>query len=666
MTRVRIAWALVVLSALCATADTVLTAAHGSLLSRDTWFEHGWPMISLATLGLSLMGALVVSRYPRQPLGWLLLVAGVSSVSISAEAYERWAFEKGGHGPPVLGHVAGWLSALAGAPLAMTCVIVIFLIAPDGRLLSPAWRWVVRSAVGGYALYAGSVLSVSPLTFDVDAKDPGPVLVAVTAVGITLMILSLLASAVGIAVRLHRSQGEVRRQLLWIAVSAALLAGSFAWFLFVQRLDSQQQSDVSEAFLYAAYLSVPLCTAVAVLRHRLVDIDVIVNRALVLFLATGFAAGAYVLVVVSLGSAVGGQVEFLPSLLATALVALAFQPLRQRVVRLADRLAFGAAAEPYLALADFSRRLGESPDPTQLLPAVAEAAASAVGARRVAVELALPFGAMQAETRPSKNGAPALEIPLEDEGEVVGTLTVEMPPGRGLRTRDTALLHDLAAQASIAFRNARLSAELSHQVEKLDQQAQALEESRRRLISAGDAERRRLERAISREVAPHLVQVPGDLEQLAHHDLLTAELVRPYLASAEHALEALREITRGVYPAQLGRVGLEPALRSLLARTPQAHLHVEGGGRVDDRIEAAAYFCVAEAVRNLDGQLEVTLRQDTEGLGIRMVAQTSGGLSVAHMRDRVEALDGSVLVSSAGAEATIEVRLPLAAVLVTR
>ena len=137
------------------------------------------------------------------------------------------------------------------------------------------------------------------------------------------------------------------------------------------------------------------------LRHRLLEIDLIVNRALMVALAAGLAAIGYVVVVVVIGSAVGaGAGGLWPSLIATALVAMAFQPLRRRVVWLADRLAFGAAAAPYEALADFSRHLGDRPDPASLLPAVADAAAHAVNARRAVVSIRVEAGPDRVATWP--------------------------------------------------------------------------------------------------------------------------------------------------------------------------------------------------------------------------------------------------------------------------
>src|SRR3954462_7120834 len=130
--RVRLAWGLAMLSLTLAVADTFSPEPHTPLFSQTAWIDHGWPMISLTTLACSVMGALVVARYPRHPIGWLLLVAGLSTISISTEAYSLWALGGSGHGPPLAGHLSGWVSLFFGAPLAMPAVVVIFLIAPAG------------------------------------------------------------------------------------------------------------------------------------------------------------------------------------------------------------------------------------------------------------------------------------------------------------------------------------------------------------------------------------------------------------------------------------------------------------------------------------------------------------------------------------------------------
>jgi len=373
-----------------------------------------------------------------------------------------------------------------------------------------------------------------------------------------------------------------------------------------------------------------------------------------------------VLIVVALASILPGSGGVWPTLPAMVIVALAFQPLRLRVVRLADRVAFGAAAEPYDALANFSRRLGESPDPSDLLSAVAEAAADAVRAKRVTVSLALPLATARTVTFPPGTpvgSGPISELTVRDSDENLGTVTVEMPRGHALRRRDLTLLQDLADQSVVAFRNARLSAELAQRVRELDDQARALETSRRRLITAGDAERSRLERAISKEVAPHLRALPEQLERLAHGESgnVTAELVQPLRAHSEAALESLREITRGVYPAQLTRSGLESALRSLLARMNGATLTVDVDTQalaLDPRVEAAAYFCVAEAVHDLGGPIAVSLSQNDHELLILVAGRDAHELPLANMRDRAEAADGTVTSTTSGEVVSLEIRLP--------
>jgi signal transduction histidine kinase len=673
--RIRIAWAVLGLTTLAGILDTTFTAAHRSLLSEATWADHGWPLAPLAGVGCALMGALVVSRYPRQPLGWLLCTASLLSVTLAADAYSVWVLDGDGPGSPSWAHVAAWASPLLGWP-AFTALIMVFLIAPDGHLPSPRWRWAVWVTVAGLCVHTAGTLTIRPGEF-VYGEEYGQrgISEPLLTVGVILVAAGLIASAVSIALRLRKARDDVRRQLLWIASAAAFLAFGVVVVLVVPIIQGEEGTWLAGLPLRLALLAVPLCVAVAVLRHRLLQIDLIVNRALVLAMATGLVAVGYVLVVVVVGLAIGGGSEgFWPSLLATALVALAFQPLRRGVVRLADRLAFGAAAAPYEALADFSRRLGDSLDPADLLPAVADAVMRAVSARRVIVRLHVEAGPDRiAAWPPDGADEPALSgtaIPVVDRGERLGSITVEMPSGRPLRARAHRLLADLADQAGMAFRNARLAAELSGQVEQLGHRSDDLAESRRRLISAGDSERSRLERAIDRQVVRHLVPLPNQLRRLSilDHQALVAQdaaVLAPLVETLNTALEELREITRGVFPAQLARSGLPRALASLLGRPGRTGRLVcesaAAGRRFDPPVEAAAYFCVAEAMHNLGGPVVVVL--DALGDQLRLVVSGSdrGGLPLGHMRDRVEAAGGSVSTTTDRGHTVIEVRAPVAA-----
>ena len=413
----------------------------------------------------------------------------------------------------------------------------------------------------------------------------------------------------------------------------------------MQAVVPEEQGWLVALPLFISYVLLPIATAVAVLRHRLYDIEVIVNRAVAVGLATALVAVAYVLLVVVLGARLGpGDGGFWSSLLATAVVALAFQPLRSRVLRVADRLAYGADATPYDALAEFTRRLGETKDRRDLVPVVAHAAGTAVGGLQATARLSVPGGADQVATWPAgpapTRPGPTVELPVRDGDDVLGSVTVVAPPGRAFRPQDTALLRDLVDSSVVAFRNARSSAELAARVTALDRSTRELAESRRRLVDAGDAERRRLERALSAEVFPHLAALPDELAELGAGHAVTAERIAPLVAATTDALEALRDITRGVFPTQLARTGLEAALLSLLGRTGAGRLTVEAsaaGRRWEPRVEAAAYFCVAEAVRALTPPLLVVLSASEDEVRMLVTGGPGQELPLAHVRDRLEA-----------------------------
>lgn len=669
--RIRLAWAMFGVTVICTILDTAFTAAYRPLLSEATWAEHGWPLAPLANLGCALMGALIVSRHPRHPIGWLLCVAGLLSVTLAAEAFSVWVLDGGGPGPASWGHLAAWAGPLLGWP-AFTALVLVFLISPDGRLATPRWRWVVRVTVAGLILHTAGTLTTPPGDFVYGQRDSSRVITApLLTVGYLLIAAGLIASAVSLVVRLRRSKDDERRQLLWIASAAALLALGVVLILVVPRMTGVEGTWLAGLPLRLAQVAVPFCVAVAVLRHRLLDIDVIVNRAVLLALATTFVAVGYILVVVTVGLAVGVVGGFWPSLLATAVVALAFQPLRSRLVRVADRLAFGGAAAPYEALAEFSRRLGESPDPSTFLPAMAKAAAHAVNANRAVVVLRLDLGpdltTVWTAEGVDRITTTAWEIPVLDHGESLGSITVFMPPGHPPRPREQRLLADLADQAGMAFRNDRLTAELPGQVAQISRRTGELSESRRRLISANDEERSRLEQAIAHQVILHLEPLPKRLHELSDADrvtapLMDAELLRASIESVSIAMEALREITRGVFPAQLARSGLAIALGSLLTRTPGApRLVVDEsvrGRRFGTRVEAAAYFCVVEATRDLSPPVLVVLATREDQLQLVVRGGDGGALALAHMRDRVEAAGGSMSVESKDGHTFLETLLP--------
>ena len=238
--RLRVAWAVVALTTVALILDTVFTAAHRPLLSEATWADHGWPLAPLAGLGYAVMGALIISRYPRHRLGWLMLAASLLSVTLATDAYSTWVLDGDGPGSAYWAHVAAWAGPLVGWP-AFTAQIIIFLTAPDGRLLSARWRWVVLLAAAGLTLHTLGTLTIHPSEVVV-GEDFGnrAISLPLLTIGWMLVAAALIASVVSLVMRLRRAQDDERLQLLWIASAAALLALGVVCILAIPRIQGEE------------------------------------------------------------------------------------------------------------------------------------------------------------------------------------------------------------------------------------------------------------------------------------------------------------------------------------------------------------------------------------------------------------------------------------------
>ena len=144
-------------------ADVVVTAQYRSLISEAALAVHGFPFVSGAVLGSAVMGALIVTRDRRQVIGWLLIGVGTAGAfSLATEAYAVWVLDNDGPGTSAGAGVAGWLSSLFGGQLAITGMVFIFLLVPDGRFLSPTLARRRGRAVAGELLIAVGLLRVEP------------------------------------------------------------------------------------------------------------------------------------------------------------------------------------------------------------------------------------------------------------------------------------------------------------------------------------------------------------------------------------------------------------------------------------------------------------------------------------------------------------------------
>ena len=659
--RARIAWVVAGLTVVWAVLDVWVTAQYRGLLSEQAVAQHGFPFVTGAVIGSAVLGAVIISRAERHPIGWLLLLVGsTGALSLLTEAYSLWVVSHGGPGGTALGGVAGWVASLIGGQFAIAGLGLMFLLAPDGRLLSRRWRYAAGSLVTGALLCTAALLSLDPTTFDLSSTDAGVVRNVLFSLGFLLIAIGVVCSGVSMVLRLRHSHGEQRQQLRMIAACALSLVVGVASLFVVQAVNGGRQTWAAALPLFCAYFLLPILFGTAVLRYRLYDVEVILNRAVVLAIGTAFAAVGYILLVVVVGSQLDTRTGgFWLSLLGTAAVAIAFQPLRRSVVRAANRLAYGPRAQPYEELSQFNRRLAETPTPATLLPAVARAAAQAVSARGATVTMAVS-GIEPLAARWGQEEADATEaevVPISHGGATLGSIAVSLPRGRELRPSDVRLLEALADQAAVAFRNAALETQLAGHVAELDRTTRQIADSRARIVAADDAVRRALEEAISRDVVPHLVRVAGELDRASEDTSVPAEGVGALVTSVNTALEALRDLTRGVFPTQLARSGIEPALKSFLARDRQSvTVRVDpsaAGRRFPARVEAAVYFCCAEVSRAADAPQTIELALVDDDLVLDVDGVPGEGIDLQGITDRIEAAGGQLTAEGGWLRVTV-------------
>lgn len=687
----------------------LLAAAGESLLSYEVFVDVGFPLLAIGSMVGAAVGALIISRYPRNTIGWLFCIGQLgNAVGMSAQAFAILVAQ-GRIATPGAGQVALYISKLFNANYTVAFLVVIFMIVPDGTLLSRRWRGAVGLAVVAVLINAVLVVAFPPrIDLPGAPMTYGVLTILLMIVGSIALAGSVVLGAVALWLRLRRATGDRRLQLRWIASSGVALAGAFL-LLWLGDVVFSPVPWFVQLPAYLAYIGISVSVGVAILRYRLYDIDVILSRTIVLGVLAVFVTVGYVAVVVVVGSVLGTVKTsvnglFWPSIVATALVATAFQPLRLHVMSLADRLVYGEQAVPYEALADLSRRLADSPRPDELPGRVAEAVGRAVGAARIRVLLGGPgddgstvVAACWPDSETAANQTETVTCPVIDRGEQVGSITVIMPPGRKLRAAECRLVEDFAEQSGLAFRNAMLQAELAARVREVDARSRELAASRRRLVGVEDEERERLAAAIQRQVVPHLAPIANELS--ADLDLrapgLAARLDR-LIADAEKALDELRIVCRGVFPALLQRRGLVAALSAQLDLTGSpAMLDVDESldRRLDPAIEGAAYlFCVevvasaAEAVIRLEvagDRLVAEVRRGNVargqgggggGRGSGDGGSAAGGFgdggfgagvqgaghypgpAIAewqHATDRVDALDGQVTIGDGGSGAVL-------------
>jgi signal transduction histidine kinase len=704
----RLAWALLA-------AAFVFTVLHLSLgwvtktIEAHSAFDVVLAFASAGvTASFGVPGVLIVSRQPRNVIGWLLIaIPLVAQFAFSVGDYATLALVNHAGSLPA-GRWAAWIDRWDIVPT--LCIFIpLFLFFSDGRLPSRRWRPVLWLAVGAPALatisfaltpgrMTGSfadltkVRVVNPLGLDALA---GPVHV-LTVLGGFGSLIAAVAAGVSLVVRFRTRTGDERQQIKWLAfVGAAVMVEMVVTFAISGALGDR--TALGEAvgnwgfglIFFTVTLGIPAACLIAVFKYRLYDLGVVVNKTLVYGALAAFITAVYVAIVVGIGAIVG-QGSSKPnlglSILATAVVAVAFQPVRARVQHLANRLVYGARATPYEVLSEFASRMGGAYASDDLLPRMARILAEGTGAAEAGVWLVVGDEVRPAAAWPGHDDLPdpvrldgneILELPggphvypVHHHGELLGALSLVKTAGDRIGPAEDELASDLASQAGLVLRNVRLTEELLQRLEEL-------RASRQRIVTAQDQERRRLERNIHDGAQQQLVALAVKVRlarSLTGKDPLKAEAM---LAGVESELAAalgdLRDLARGIYPPLLADRGLVAALEAQSRRAAVPTTVVsEGVGRYEQDHEGAVYFCVLEALQNVAKyagatQAEVRLAQENGYLSFAVTddgrgfdpATARSGTGLQGMADRLVALGGEIDVRSApGAGTSVIGRVP--------
>ena len=656
------------------TAVFIMLAWSVPVLSTEFGFKGYTIALSLA---LAIVGAILVSRVPENAIGWIFCGLGIlGGVMGLTTEYARWALIHEGGRPP-FGLESAWLQEWVWIPILLGLAFVAWIF-PDGSFLSR--RWKVAAFVGLALGVVPALINAMLPRLTIFAGYPNPLHTSgawipdAANVSVMLVFPILIGGAVSAGVRFRRGGGDERQQIKWLLLSVSALGALIAFYavMLVTGVNlTSSFAKVSEYLAAGALIGIPVSIGIAILKYRLYDVDLVINKAVVYGAVAVFITAVYLVVVIGVGSLIGYASNPVLSAIAAAIVALAFQPARRWAQRLANRVVYGKRATPYEVLADLGGRFANEYAADDVLDRIAVVVAEGVGAQRSVVWLLAgdelrpaavrPIGASAAAVAVDRDHAPAdaggLRVfPILHQGALLGAIGVEKPANDPLGVSDEKLVGDLAAQAGLVVRNVRL--------------IEDLRASRRRLVAAQDEERRRLERNIHDGAQQQLVALTVKarlVEQTIDRDPEKArELVAQIQAETSVALENVRDLARGIYPPLLADRGLLPALEAQ-ARKAAVPLAVDGDGvgRFERDVEAGVYFCVLEALNNVskyanashvdvrlsngDGLLTFEVSDDGDGFD---TTATGYGTGLRGMQDRLEALGGSLEIRSAPSEGT--------------
>ncbi len=652
-----------------------LGSMTGSLSDQSGISDVLYDVITLLFSGVfAVVGFMIVSRQPRNTIGWLLLaVPLVLSAAFFVGDYATMALVVRPGSLP-LGRLAAWFDRWLIVVM-LASPIPIFLLFPDGRIPSRRWRpvlWLTIAAptiaIVSFALTPGRMTGAFADLTTVDVVNPLGIdglkapLYLLTVVGSILTLVAAILAGVAIVVRYRGATAEVRQQIRWlrfvgVAVLIELAANIMAGIATGDGGIGWAGDVLFFSVFFTLMVGIPVACGIAILKYRLYDLDVVIRKTVVFALLAVFITVVYALIV-GLGSQLFNSSAL--SFVAAAVLAVAFQPVRDRTRRIADRVVYGQRSTPYEVLSEFSGRVGEAYATEDVLGRMAQVLAGGAGAESATVWLR-SSGQMRPAASAPAEATPPSELPVDavevrHQGEVLGALSVRMPPSDPMNPAKQQLVEGLASQAGLVLRNVRL--------------IQELRASRQRLVAAQDEERRKIERNIHDGAQQQLVALAVQLKlarTILDRDPAKAGTILDGLQTiASDALEDLRDLARGIYPPLLADKGLPSALEAQVRKAVvPTDVRTEGIGRYPQDVESAVYFSCLEALNNVakyaeastasislardDGYLVFTVADDGRGFD---PDSTGYGTGLQGIADRLDAIGGTLEVRSAPGSGT--------------
>ncbi|MGP3963636.1 sensor histidine kinase [Nonomuraea sp. 3N208] len=631
-------------------AITGVTAAVAAGMTFEAATESFIVTNSAIGLSLGCAGVLLAWQRPRNPIGWLLLAAAVTQAGTAAGAGLLATGEAHGWSTAALRTLATFAAYAWPWSIAL-CLPLVLLLFPDGRPPGPGWRWLVPVTVLTAPLFVLE-MGASPTSLSIGTDVVGyltipfhdDLAVLWTATEVRGAVLVLVALA-GLGLRYRRGGERERRQLLWLLLAVLLLVAIMVvWGVF----------RTGPVLMLLAIPLVPIAITVAILRHGLLDIRLIVSRTVLYTLLTSGVIVVYAVLVTVLGRAGPGD-----SVLATVLIAVGFNPVRVRLQRIVDRLMYGDRDDPARALSRIGRRLA---DPA---PGLAGAVAA------LCTVLRLPFAALRstdfggvptagvgggaaagiggagaAVERTSYGTAPERlhTVPLVYGGDRVGELIVGLRPGeKAISVADARVLELLAVPLAVAVHATGLSEELQR--------------IREHIVVAREDERRRLRRDLHDGLGPTLTGVVYQADAagnvLTDDPARAKELLLRLRAEVTSAIEDIRRLVYGLRPPALDDLGLVGALRQQAERL-SLDVSIRASRNLASlpaAVEVAAYRIVTEALNNVARHARTATARIDLKLGDRLHVEVSDdgegggawrpGVGLRSMRERAEELGGT-------------------------